>query len=98
MDNTDHRIPVISNPHELHIPWRTLQTIVAGRSLIDIFELNVGSIDEAHKFLHAYGLESSDYAEELRKTAVEYLEKVLLRETGLHFPENIKDLGLPEFC
>jgi len=96
VDITDHRIPVISDPDELHIPWRTLQTIIAGRSLIDTFELNLSSLDEAHKFLHAYGLEDSDYAEELRKTAIEYLDTVLLKETGLHCPENINNLGLPE--
>ena len=72
MDNTDHQIPVTSNPDELHIPWRTLQTIITGRSSIATFELNVGSIDETRKLLHAYGLESCDYAEELRKTAFEY--------------------------
>jgi len=96
VDKTDHRIPVISDPEELHIPWRTLQTIIAGRSLIDTFELNVGSLDEAHKFLHAYGMESSDYAEELRKTAFEYLENVLLKDSDLHFPKNINKLKLPE--
>jgi len=96
VNQTDHRIPVISDPEELHIPWRTLQTIIAGRSLIDTFELNVGSLDEAHKFLHAYGMESSDYAEELRKTAFEYLENVLLKNSDLHFPKNINKLKLPE--
>lgn len=96
MNNTDHRIPVISSPDELHIPWRTLQTIIAGRSLIDTFELNVGSLDEAHKFLQVYGLESSDYAEEMRKTAFEYLETVLLKGTGLYLPENVNALSLAE--
>jgi hypothetical protein len=46
---SDHRIPVISDPGELNIPWRTLQTIIAGRSLIDVFELNFSDLDEAQE-------------------------------------------------
>jgi uncharacterized protein (TIGR04562 family) len=96
MDTNDHRIPVVSSPEELNIPWRTLQTIIAGRSLIDTFELHIDNIDEAESFLRAYGLGNDDYADKLRQTALEYLETVLLKATQLQIPENIKHLRLPE--
>jgi uncharacterized protein (TIGR04562 family) len=96
MDKEDHRIPVISNPDELNIPWRTLQTIIAGRSLIDGFELHIDDLDAANKFLEAYGIEDYESAEKLRKTALEYLETVLLKDTGLHPPEEVCELSLPE--
>ena len=96
MDKQDHRVPVISNSDELNIPWRTLQTIIAGRSLIDGFELHIDNLDAAYKFLESYGLENNESVEKLRKTAFEYLETVLLKATGLHPPEEVCKLSLPE--
>jgi uncharacterized protein (TIGR04562 family) len=96
MAKTDHRIPVISDPDELNIPWRTLQTIIAGRSLIDTFELNVSDPADADRFLGSYGLHDKAVAEELLIVAVEYVETVLLRETGKQLPGNIKELSLAE--
>lgn len=96
MDKEDHRIPVISNPDELNIPWRTLQTIIAGRSLIDSFELHIDNLDEAYRFLKAYGLENNESVEKLRKTAFEYLETVLLKDSDFNPPEYAYRLSLPE--
>ena len=96
MSYEDHRIPVISNPDELNIPWRTLQTIIAGRSLIDSFELHINNLDEANNFLKAYGLEDNESAEKLRNTAFEYLDSVLLKGTGLQPPAEVYLLSLPE--
>lgn len=96
MEKADRRIPVISDPGELNIPWRTLQTIIAGRSLIDTFELHIDNLDEAHNFLNAYGLENIEFADKLRKTALEYVETVLLKDTSVRIPEKINDLRLPE--
>ena len=96
MDKTDTRIPVISDPEELNMPWRTLQTIIAGKSLIDTFELNIHDIDDAHKFLSAYGLQNSDDAEALRSNALEYIETVLLENTRLRLPEKATRLSVPE--
>ncbi len=96
MAKSDLRIPVISSPSELNIPWRTLQTIIAGRSLIDTFKLKVHNLGEAQKFLNAYGLQNSEDVERLRKTAFEYIETVLLKETSLCLPEKINDFTLPE--
>jgi uncharacterized protein (TIGR04562 family) len=64
--------------------------------LLDVFELNFGSLDEAHEFLKSYGLENDEYAEKLRKTAFEYLETVLLKNTSLCLPEKINGLTLAE--
>ena len=72
MRKEGRRIPVISNPDELNIPWRTLQTIIVGRSLIDSFEMHIDNLDEAYRFLKAYGLENNESAEKLRKTVFEY--------------------------
>jgi len=96
MNKTDHRLPVISNPGELSIPWRTLQTIIAGRSLIDTFELHIGNLDQAHEFLDAYGLKNSEFAGKLRNTALEYVETVLLKQSSLHIPEKAYKLSLAE--
>ncbi len=68
MTKTDVRIPVISDPDELNIPWQTLQTIIAGRSLIDTSELHIDSLDEAYKFLNAYGFDDNEELEKLRNT------------------------------
>lgn len=95
MTNTDHRIPVISNPDELNIPWRTLQTIIAGRSLIDTFELNIDNLDEADKFLSAYGLQNSKDAADILKIAIDYLDNILLAETGIRPPGKVYDFDLP---
>ena len=96
MIKTDHRLPVISNSGELSIPWRTLQTIIARRSLIDTFELHIDNLDEAHKFLNAYGLENSEYAAKLQNTAFEYVETVLLKQSSLRIPEKAYKLSLAE--
>jgi len=93
---TDRRVPVISDPDEFNIPWQTLQTIIAGRSLIDTFELHIYHLDDAHKFLNAYGLDVNEDLEKLRKTALEYIERVLLKETGQYLPEKVRNLSLPE--
>ena len=93
---TDRRIPVISDPGELNIPWRTLQTIIAGRSLIDTFELNIDNLDEAYKFLDSYGVQNSEDGEKLLNTALEYVENVLLKDTRLGLPEKTIGLTLPE--
>ncbi len=96
MTKTDGRIPVISDSDELNIPWQTLQTIIAGKSLIDTFELHIGDLEEAHKFLDAYGLDANEDLEKLRKAALEYVEKVLFKETSLCLPEKANHLSLPE--
>lgn len=96
MARGDRRIPVLSDPDEFNIPWRTLQTIIAGRSLIDTFELNIRNLDEAQKFLVSYGLKNSEDAERLRNTAIDYVETVLLKQTNLSLPENINEFTLAE--
>jgi len=96
MTKTDGRIPVISDPDELNIPWQTLQTIIAGKSLIDTFELHIDNLDDAQKFLHSYGFDDSEDLEKLRQTAIQYLEKVLLMESRLCLPEELNLLLLPE--
>ena len=46
MTIVDSRVPVITNADEFSIPWQTLQTIIAGRSLIDTPELQIANLDE----------------------------------------------------
>ena len=77
MTKADSRVPVIANADEFSIPWQTLQTIIAGRSLIDTRELQVANLHEARRFLRAYGLGNglgdSDDPERLRSIALEYI-------------------------
>ena len=96
MATVDRRIPVIADANELNIPWRTLQTIIAGRSLLDTFELHVGSAREAQRFLQAYGLQDHEEAESLRGQALEYIDDVLLRDSPVRLPESARRLGLAE--
>ena len=63
MSLSDSRVSFITHADELNIPWQTLQTIIAGRSLIDTQELHIASLDEAQRFLQTYGMESDDEAE-----------------------------------
>ena len=96
MNKTDGRLPVISDPDELNIPWHTLQTIIAGRSLIDTLEFHIETHEEADRFLQAYGLDGSEDLEQLRNTALEYIEKVLLKDSSLCLPARLQRLSLPE--
>lgn len=96
MTQPDGRLPVISDADELNIPWHTLQTIIAGRSLIDTFEFHIDSPEEADKFFEAYGLDVNEDLETLRETAIEYLEQVLLRDSTLCIPESVHRLSPPE--
>jgi uncharacterized protein (TIGR04562 family) len=96
MTKADSRVPVIANSDEFSIPWQTLQTIIAGRSLIDTLELQVANLDEARRFLRAYGLGNSDDPERLRSIALEYIDTVLLADSELCLPQALKELSLPE--
>jgi uncharacterized protein (TIGR04562 family) len=93
---TDSRVPVIEHADELNIPWHTLQTIIAGRSLIDTFELHIDSLQQAECFLRAYGFEQGDEPEVLRDLALQYIDTVLLRESRLRLPDAMRQLNLAE--
>jgi uncharacterized protein (TIGR04562 family) len=94
MIKVDSRVPVIANADEFSIPWQTLQTIIAGRSLIDTLELQVANLDEARRFLLAYGMGDGDDPEGLRSIALEYIETVLLADSELCLPQALHDLSL----
>ena len=100
MTKADGRVPVIASADEFSIPWQTLQTIIAGRSLIDTLELQVANLDEARRFLRAYGLGNglggSDDPERLRSIALEYIETVLLADSELCLPQALKELSLAQ--
>jgi uncharacterized protein (TIGR04562 family) len=96
MTKADSRVPVIANADEFSIPWQTLQTIIAGRSLIDTPELQVANLDEARRFLQAYGLEDSDDPERLRSIALDYIETVLLADSELCLPQALRELSLAQ--
>ena len=96
MTHSDERIPVIANADELNIPWQTLQTIIAGRSLIDNFEMQIETLDDAGRFLKAYGFEDHDEPEALRARSLEYIDSVLLRDCSLSLPPAMRRLRLPQ--
>lgn len=100
MTKGDARVPVISSADEFSIPWQTLQTIIAGRSLIDTPELQVANLDEARRFLQAYGLRDGlgdkDDPERLRRIALEYIEAVLLADSELCLPQALRELSLAQ--
>jgi hypothetical protein len=100
MTKADSRVPVISSADEFSIPWQTLQTIIAGRSLIDTLELQVANLDEARRFLRAYGLGNGlvdrDDLERLRRIALEYIETVLLADSELCLPQALRELSLAQ--
>jgi uncharacterized protein (TIGR04562 family) len=104
MTKADSRVPVIANADEFSIPWQTLQTIIAGRSLIDTPELQIANLDEARRFLQAYGLGDGlgdelgdkDDPERLRRIALEYIETVLLADSELCLPQALRELSLAQ--
>ena len=96
MTKGEGRVPVISSADEFSIPWQTLQTIIAGWSLIDRFELQVANLDEARRSLKAYGLGDSDDPEGLRRIAREYIEIVLLADSELCLSQALRELSLAQ--
>jgi predicted lactoylglutathione lyase len=43
--------------------------------------MHVDSLDEAYKFLNAYGFDDNEELEKLRNTALEYIDILLLKKT-----------------
>lgn len=84
LEKRDHYgAPVVANTDEFDIPWETLQTIIGGKSIIDLNDLYITDAHNARRFLRAYGFdtEDPDDIETLRHIhtlAVEYLTNTLL--------------------
>ena len=90
---TKRALPVVNSSEEFTIPWRTLRSIIAGSSVLDLTEIHTKSKEEAATFLRGYGFDSNDKdsfatLEHIRDQAVEYVNEVLLaEEDALSLPE-----------
>jgi len=67
------------------IPWEMMDTMIAGKSGIDVPRLYLTSLAEANDFLRAYGFhwdnpEDRAEAESLRAEAVGFIEEVLIND------------------
>lgn len=76
--------------------WDMLDTILSGRSAIDVPRLFVGDLRDAHAFLACYGFDWDQAhhqreVEQLRQEAIAFLEEELLTdEPGLYLPDEIR--------
>ncbi len=57
MTSENFRIPVVSTPEQVEIPWPTLKTIISGNSVLDLNSIHIKNKQEAFKFLKAYGFD-----------------------------------------
>ncbi len=78
-------LPVVSSEDELKIPWNTLKSIVAGKSVVDLNEIHLKTPKEAVSFLQAYGIDPLDPKDqttlsEIRDHAFDYLRTVILKD------------------
>lgn len=80
----------------LDIPWEMMETVVLGRSAIDVSRLYLTGIADAEEFLRCYGydLQRPDQArevEEIRREAMEFIvDDLLVDEPQLVMPAEIR--------
>ena len=55
-----YRVPVSTVNLKFDYPWPLLRVIVEGTSILDIPKLELKNMEEATKFVEAYGFEPSD--------------------------------------
>ncbi|MEB3197212.1 MAG: TIGR04552 family protein [Candidatus Sericytochromatia bacterium] len=93
----------ISDP-VYRFPWQTLESIVEGRSVIDLDGLRVSTREAACEFLRAYGLDPDEPTDQVELVQIaaqtkHFIEDVLLPWRGLErlpvdFPQQFGDLLL----
>ena len=74
---SQHLIPVIHSEDEFKIPWQTLRSIIGGKSIIDINEIDTVSIDQAVAFLRDYGVNPDTVEGQAALTEIRNYQKVL---------------------
>ncbi|UTW14028.1 TIGR04552 family protein [Marinobacterium rhizophilum] len=78
-----NRVPRLSSASELDIPWSTLETLIGGRSVVDLQQLPVADDKSVGRFLQAYGFDPTDASdcrvmEQIHARAIRYLDEVVL--------------------
>jgi uncharacterized protein (TIGR04562 family) len=80
----------------LDIPWEIMETVVLGRSAIDVSRLYLSGIADAEEFLRCYGFdlqrpEQAREVEEIRREALEFIvDDLLVDEPQLIMPPEIR--------
>ncbi|HEY9724550.1 MAG TPA: TIGR04552 family protein, partial [Oscillatoriaceae cyanobacterium] len=64
MSQLDNVVGVPIHDPVYHFPWQVLDSIIAGRSAIDLKGLRISTPDEARDFMQAYGLDPTDPSDE----------------------------------
>lgn len=87
--------PVSTVNPKFDYPWPLLRVIVEGTSILDIPKLELKNMEEATKFVEAYGFQPSDPADQelmwgFFEEAVEFLEKSLADPEYPKVPEHLK--------
>lgn len=100
LTGTYHRPPSLDlsqdGVSDVTFPWDTLHSIIGGRSALDVPQLHLFSLEEAHNFLLAYGFDwtlpgDREIIEKARQEAIGFLEEELLDdEPDLCIPEHIR--------
>lgn len=57
MTSEKFRIPVVSTPEQVEIPWSTLKAIISGNSVLELNSLHIKNKQDAFKFLQTYGFD-----------------------------------------
>jgi uncharacterized protein (TIGR04562 family) len=83
-------------PPWLDIPWDTMETMIAGKSGIDVPRLHVRNLEDAREFIEGYGYDWENPAhrrelEALRAESIDFIETHLLfDEPHLTLPDAIR--------
>ncbi|NVK44279.1 MAG: TIGR04552 family protein [Oceanospirillaceae bacterium] len=95
-------VPRLSSAAELEIPWETLETLIGGRSVVDLTQMQIGDEPSAARFLRAYGFDPDDvedrlWLEQIHARAIRFLDEVLLPWQRIEaVPQRYRELSLGE--
>lgn len=95
-------VPRLSNAAELDIPWSTLETLIGGRSVVDLQQLPMADDRSVTRFLQAYGFDPTDPAdcramELIHARALSYLDETVLPWQGIDaVPEPFRSMPIED--
>ena len=86
---------MLDSTQNFEFPWPILKVVIEGRSILDVPKLELKTMEEATKFIHAYGFDPNS-AEDLEliwaafDDAVTFIEKSLADPQFPRVPEHLK--------
>lgn len=95
-------VPRVGSAAELEIPWDTLETLIGGRSVVDLAQLHIGDEAAATRFMRAYGFdpadpEDHDWLDQIHGRAIRFLDEVVLPWHRIEaVPRHIREMSIEE--